>query len=63
MGWLHDRQPVILPDHAALATWLDTGSGTWSPALSALCAPVALPLAWSAACLFRPSINSLIGAG
>ena len=49
MAWLHDRQPVVLRDAAALALWLDTARGTWTPALSALCAPQPeeLPLAWS----------------
>ncbi|KAH9893960.1 hypothetical protein C8Q73DRAFT_745621 [Cubamyces lactineus] len=38
-SWLHDRQPVILPDEAALETWLDTSSGKWTAELSTLCAP------------------------
>ncbi|KAI0656333.1 hypothetical protein C8Q70DRAFT_921747 [Cubamyces menziesii] len=38
-SWLHDRQPVILPDEAALDKWLDTSSGKWTPELSKLCAP------------------------
>ncbi|KAI0324889.1 DUF159-domain-containing protein [Cubamyces sp. BRFM 1775] len=38
-SWLHDRQPVILSDEAALETWLDTSSGKWTPELSKLCAP------------------------
>ncbi|OSD03647.1 DUF159-domain-containing protein [Trametes coccinea BRFM310] len=38
-SWLHDRQPVILPDESALNTWLDTSSGKWTPELSKLCAP------------------------
>ncbi|RPD77082.1 DUF159-domain-containing protein [Lentinus tigrinus ALCF2SS1-7] len=38
-SWLHDRQPVILPDEAALSVWLDTSSGTWTQELSKLCAP------------------------
>ncbi|KAI0830193.1 hypothetical protein BC628DRAFT_1416504 [Trametes gibbosa] len=39
MRWLHDRQPVILADSAALHTWLDTAPRTWSPALTSLCQP------------------------
>ncbi|KAI8972616.1 hypothetical protein BD414DRAFT_217116 [Trametes punicea] len=39
LSWLHDRQPVILPDEAALETWLETTSGKWTAALSELCAP------------------------
>ncbi|KAI0651252.1 hypothetical protein C8Q79DRAFT_897700 [Trametes meyenii] len=39
LSWLHDRQPVILPDEAALAVWLDTSAGKWTPELSKLCAP------------------------
>ncbi|KAH9922340.1 uncharacterized protein BXZ73DRAFT_91627 [Epithele typhae] len=39
IAWLHDRQPVVLPDAAALSAWLDTSSGRWSAALSALCDP------------------------
>ncbi|KAI9061243.1 DUF159-domain-containing protein [Trametes sanguinea] len=38
-SWLHDRQPVILPDESALNTWLDTSSGRWTSELSKLCAP------------------------
>ncbi|KAI0363316.1 DUF159-domain-containing protein [Pilatotrama ljubarskyi] len=38
-SWLHDRQPVILPDEAALETWLDTSAAKWTPELSRLCAP------------------------
>ncbi|KAI0717692.1 hypothetical protein C8T65DRAFT_640483 [Cerioporus squamosus] len=38
-SWLHDRQPVILPDEAALAVWLDTSTGKWTPELSKLCDP------------------------
>ncbi|EIW56557.1 DUF159-domain-containing protein, partial [Trametes versicolor FP-101664 SS1] len=38
-SWLHDRQPVILPDEAALATWLDTSPGKWTPELTKLCEP------------------------
>ncbi|KAI0742758.1 hypothetical protein C8Q80DRAFT_1190615 [Daedaleopsis nitida] len=39
LSWLHDRQPVILPDEAALTAWLDTSSGKWSPQLDKLCDP------------------------
>ncbi|KAI0668822.1 hypothetical protein C8Q78DRAFT_1096076 [Trametes maxima] len=39
LSWLHDRQPVILPDEAALAAWLDTSAGKWTSKLSSLCAP------------------------
>ena len=48
-SWLHDRQPVILPDEAALETWLDTSSGKWTAELSKLCAPYHAadhPLVW-----------------
>ncbi|OJT01568.1 hypothetical protein TRAPUB_7964 [Trametes pubescens] len=38
-SWLHERQPVILPDEAALSTWLDTSSGKWTPELTKLCEP------------------------
>ncbi|KAI0351590.1 DUF159-domain-containing protein [Trametes cingulata] len=38
-SWLHDRQPVILPDEAALETWLDTSAGKWTPELSKICMP------------------------
>ncbi|KAI0632900.1 hypothetical protein C8Q77DRAFT_1120414 [Trametes polyzona] len=38
-SWLHDRQPVILPDQAALNTWLDTSPGKWTPELTKLCEP------------------------
>ena len=40
MAWLHARQPVVLPDSAAAALWLDTAPGVWSPALAALCEPL-----------------------
>ncbi|KAF6750897.1 hypothetical protein DFP72DRAFT_909583 [Ephemerocybe angulata] len=33
-SWLHDRQPVFLTSRAALDTWLDTSSQTWTPELS-----------------------------
>lgn len=33
-SWLHDRQPVFLTSKAALDTWLDTSSQTWTPELS-----------------------------
>ena len=49
-SWLHDRQPVVLLDEAALATWLDTSPGTWTVELSKLCAPYHAadhPLTWS----------------
>lgn len=39
LSWLHDRQPVILPDEHALSVWLDTSSGKWTLDLSKLCAP------------------------
>ncbi|KAI0776781.1 hypothetical protein BD413DRAFT_645602 [Trametes elegans] len=38
LRWLHDRQPVILPDKAALDAWLDTSSRTWTAELGRLCA-------------------------
>ncbi|KAH9856447.1 hypothetical protein C2E23DRAFT_518385 [Lenzites betulinus] len=38
-SWLHDRQPVILPDTAALDAWLDTSAGKWTTALTKLCEP------------------------
>ncbi|KAM5530855.1 hypothetical protein V8D89_015499 [Ganoderma adspersum] len=39
LSWLHDRQPVILPDEHTLSVWLDTSPGRWTPELSKLCAP------------------------
>ena len=57
-SWLHDRQPVILPDEAALDKWLDTSSGKWTPELSKLCAPYHSadhPLVW---CVPTTSIGS-----
>ena len=33
-SWLHDRQPVFLTSKAALDTWLDTSSQTWTKELS-----------------------------
>ena len=49
--WLHDRQPVILSTQAALHTWLDTSSQTWSAELTQLVKPyhdAEHPLEWCA---------------
>ena len=57
-SWLHDRQPVILPNETALDKWLDTSSGKWTPELSKLCAPyhsAEHPLVW---CVSTTSIGS-----
>ncbi|KAG6867938.1 hypothetical protein C0993_009342 [Termitomyces sp. T159_Od127] len=48
-SWLHDRQPVILSTRAALDTWLNTDTQTWTPALSKLVRPYSdgdHPLEW-----------------
>ncbi|KAH7921125.1 hypothetical protein BV22DRAFT_1038994 [Leucogyrophana mollusca] len=39
LGWLHDRQPVILSDPAHITRWLDTSSNAWSADLAALLVP------------------------
>lgn len=47
--WLHDRQPVMLSSDAAVRTWLDTSSQTWSSELNALLSPYNdpdCPLEW-----------------
>jgi len=38
-AWLHDRQPVILSSTAAVLSWLDTSSPSWSPQLTQLVQP------------------------
>jgi putative SOS response-associated peptidase YedK len=47
--WLHERQPVILSSQAAIDTWLDVSSQTWSDALTKLVEPYhdsTSPLEW-----------------
>ncbi|KAF8621468.1 hypothetical protein AX15_007762 [Amanita polypyramis BW_CC] len=39
LGWLHDRQPVILSTQEALNAWLDASTQTWTPALTKLVQP------------------------
>lgn len=60
---MHDRQPVILPDEAALATWLDTSPGKWTPELTKLCEPYHSsadhPLVW---CVFLSELKLYCGA-
>ena len=43
LAFLHERMPVILPDHDAIATWLDTSSGEWTKEHAALLKPFADP--------------------
>lgn len=44
LDWLHDRMPVILPDSASLAAWLDTSSQTWTSSAARLVKSYPLPL-------------------
>ncbi|CAL1698021.1 unnamed protein product [Somion occarium] len=39
LNWLHDRQPVILPNREAVLTWLDTSPQKWTPELTKLVQP------------------------
>jgi putative SOS response-associated peptidase YedK len=60
--WLHERQPVILSSQAAIDTWLDTSSQSWTDQLTNLVAPyhdTTSPIEWCVRTCLRDASHGI----